>query len=310
MTGGAGVGKSRLASEVARHAEEEHGARVYTGRCVPYGEDIWWPIAETIRTVCEISPNASLEEARARVYEVVAKAANRAVDDPEVARTGRGLLFLLGYAEELSDLDPVRARDDALRSGQALFGRLAQANPVILVLSDLHWADDLVLDLVNGLLGALRTLPFVLVATARPDLEERWRPEPGRHNLSVLNLEPLEGGAVTRLVEELLGDDTTADLVEVLRERSGGNPFFIEELAALIREADPSALGVDGSAPPPRDAAGARDGPPRHARADRAGGDRGLCGGRRERAARRGGRAGRRPKRRRRVGDPQPAGRP
>ena len=242
VTGGAGVGKSRLASEVARHAEEEHGARVFTGRCVPYGEDIWWPIAETIRTVCEIAPNASHEEARGRVYEAVAKAAARDLEDPEVARIGRGLLFLLGYAQELSDLDPVRARDDALRSGQALFGRLAQVTPVILVLSDLHWADDLVLDLVNGLLGALRTLPFVLVATARPDLDERWRPEPGRNNLSVLNLEPLDGTAVTRLVEELLGDDATPELVDVLRERSGGNPFFVEELAALIRESGTGAL--------------------------------------------------------------------
>jgi class 3 adenylate cyclase/tetratricopeptide (TPR) repeat protein len=247
VTGGAGVGKSRLASEVARHAEEEHGARVFTGRCVPYGEDIWWPIAETIRTVCEISPNASHEEARTRVYDVVAKAAHRNVEEPEVARIGRGLLFLLGYAQELSDLDPVRARDDALRSGQALFGRLAQEAPVILVLSDLHWADDLVLDLVNGLLGALRTLPFVLVATARPDLEERWRPEPGRHNLSVLNLEPLEGTAVTRLVEELLGDDATPELIDVLRERSGGNPFFIEELAALIRESGTTGLDARGA---------------------------------------------------------------
>ena len=247
VTGGAGVGKSRLASEVARHAEEAHGARVFTGRCVPYGEDIWWPIAETIRTVCEISPNASHEEARGRVYEAVAKAASRDLEDPEVARIGRGLLFLLGYAQELSDLDPVRARDDALRSGQALFGRLAQVTPVILVLSDLHWADDLVLDLVNGLLGALRTMPFVLVATARPDLEERWRPEPGRHNLSVLNLEPLEGTAVTRLVEELLGDDTTPELIDVLRERSGGNPFFIEELAALIRESGTAGLDARGA---------------------------------------------------------------
>ncbi len=310
ITGGAGVGKSRLVSEVARHAEEVHGARVFTGRCVPYGEDIWWPIAETIRTVCEISPNASLEEARSRVYEVVSNAAGRSKDEPEVARIGRGLLFLLGYAEELSDLDPVRARDDALRSGQALFGRLARAAPVILVLSDLHWADDLVLDLVNGLLGALRTLPFVLLATARPDLEERWRPEPGRHNLSVLNLEPLEGSAVTRLVEELLGDDTTSELVDVLRERSGGNPFFIEE----ARGADPGggrrrARSV-GRAPPPRDAAGAGHRSARHPRAGRAGGARGLRGGRSERVARRGRGARRGSQHRRPRRDPGAAGRP
>ena len=242
VSGGAGVGKSRLVSEVARHAAEEHDAKVLTGRCVPYGEDVWWPIAETIRAVCAIPANASHDMARTRVYEEVAQATGRDVDAPEVARIGRGLLYLLGYAAELGDVDPSRARDDALRSGQALFGHIANRVPTVLVLSDLHWADRVVLDLIDRLLGALRATPFVLLATARPDLEERWRPEVGRHNLSVLNLEPLDRSAAATLVSELLGADATPELTALLHERSGGNPFFIEELAALLRESDPAAL--------------------------------------------------------------------
>jgi tetratricopeptide (TPR) repeat protein len=236
ITGGAGVGKSRLVSEVAARARREHDAEVLTGRCVPYGEDVWWPIAETIRAVCSVPHGVSHDEARTIVYEDVAKAFDRGVEDPEVARVGRGLLYLLGYDEELHDVDPARARGDALRSGQALFRYVAEHRPVVLVLSDLHWADGVVLDLVDRLLGALRATPFVLLATARPELEERWRPETGRHNLSVLNLEPLDALASDALVEELLGADASEELTAVLRERSGGNPFFIEELAALIRE--------------------------------------------------------------------------
>jgi class 3 adenylate cyclase/tetratricopeptide (TPR) repeat protein len=244
LTGGAGVGKSRLASEVAARARDEHGASVFEGQCVPYGEDIWFPIAETIRTVCHLPANATHDAAREGVYAAVAKASGRPPDDPEVARTGNGLLYLLGYGEAFHDVDPGRARDDALRSGQALFGQLAGERPVVLVLSDLHWADDLVLDLVDRLLGALRSAPFVLVATARPDLQDRWRPEPGRHNLSVLNLEPLDATAVSQLVDQLLGSDATPELTELLQERSGGNPFFVEELAALIRETGAGALGA------------------------------------------------------------------
>ncbi|HEY6316609.1 MAG TPA: adenylate/guanylate cyclase domain-containing protein, partial [Acidimicrobiia bacterium] len=242
VSGGAGVGKSRLVSEVARHASEEHDAKVLTGRCVPYGEDVWWPIAETIRAVCDIPANASHELARTRIFDEVAEATGRDVEAPEVARVGRGLLYLLGYADELGDVDPSRARDDALRSGQALFGHIASRVPTVLVLSDLHWADGVVLDLIDRLLGALRATPFVLLATARPDLEERWRPEVGRHNLSVLNLEPLDRAAAATLVAELLGADATPELTALLHERSGGNPFFIEELAALIRESEPAAL--------------------------------------------------------------------
>ncbi|HSO96679.1 MAG TPA: adenylate/guanylate cyclase domain-containing protein [Acidimicrobiia bacterium] len=244
LTGGAGVGKSRVASEVATYARDTRAAAVFEGQCVPYGEDIWWPIAETIRTVCRLPLHATHDDARERVYAVVAKASGRPADDPEVTRTGNGLLYLLGFAEAFHDVDPGRARDDALRSGQALFGRLADERPVVLVLSDLHWADDLVLELVDRLLGGLRSAPFVLVATARPELQDRWRPEPGRHNLSVLNLEPLDTTAVAALVEELLGADATPELTELLQERSGGNPFFVEELAALIRETGSGALGA------------------------------------------------------------------
>jgi tetratricopeptide (TPR) repeat protein len=217
VTGGAGVGKSRLISEVAGRAQREHDAEVLTGRCVPYGEDVWWPIAETIRAICKVPANATHDEARTIVYEDVAKAVGGGIDDPEVARIGRGLLYLLGYAEELHDVDPARARSDALRSGQALFSHLAERRPVVLVLSDLHWADGVVLDLVDRLLGRLRAAPFVLLATARPELDERWRPEPGRHNLSVLNLEPLDEAAAGALAEELLGADATPELTAALQ---------------------------------------------------------------------------------------------
>jgi tetratricopeptide (TPR) repeat protein len=114
------------------------------------------------------------------------------------------------------------------------------------VLSDLHWGDDVVLELVDRLLAELRSLPFVLVATARPDLEERWTPAPGRHNVAVLHLDPLDADATAALVREHLGEHATPDLVAELRDRSGGNPLFVEELAALIRDAD-TTIDLDGA---------------------------------------------------------------
>ena len=240
LTGDAGVGKSRLAGEVATHAGDERGAIVLSGQCVPYGEDVWWPIAETIRAVCDVPLEASHDEARAQVTDVVAHAMEKPVEDVEVGRVTRGLLYLLGFQDELADVDPGRARDDALRSARSLYGYLASKRPLLIVLSDVHWADDLVLELMNRMLEWLRSRPFVLVATARPELGERWRPEPGRHDLSVLNLEPLGADSVQELVSELLGADATPELVALLHERSGGNPFFIEELAALIRESGSS----------------------------------------------------------------------
>ena len=245
LTGDAGVGKSRLAGEVARHAEAERDASVLRGECVPYGEDVWWPIAETIRTACELSSTATLEESRENISGNVAHAIGRPVDDAEVVRVARGLLYLLGFAEEFNNIDPSRARDDALRSAQGLYSYLARKQPLVIVLSDVHWADEMVLELVERMLEWLRALPFVLLATARPELKDRWRPEPGRHDLTVLNLEPLDANAIATLVDELLGDAATPELVSLLHERSGGNPFFVEELAALIRESGAATGGVE-----------------------------------------------------------------
>jgi class 3 adenylate cyclase/tetratricopeptide (TPR) repeat protein len=249
LTGDAGVGKSRLAGEVAAHAADERGACVLTGQCVPYGEDVWWPIAEAIRAVADVAVDATLEDARAQVSGKVADATGRAEDDAEVSRVARGLLYLLGFHGELDDLDPTRARDDAFRSARALFGHVAQKQPLVLVLSDLHWADELVLDLVERLLEWLRGRAFVLLATARPDLQERWHPAPGRHDLTVLNLDPLGADGVASLVQDLLGSESTPELVALLNERSGGNPFFVEELVALIRESGAESALRSGQLP-------------------------------------------------------------
>lgn len=240
VTADAGVGKSRLVGEVVRSADERPDTRVLRGHCVPYGEDVWWPVGEIIRDACSIDhdPDDAIETVRAAVNDALGEIIGADLDEDDLARTSRGLLYLLGHGEELHDVDPTRARDDAIRSVLRVLTAIAGDQTLIVTLSDLHWADELVLALVGRLVEGLRDLPFVLLATTRPELFDRWRPEPGRHNLILLNLDPLDADAVTALTRELLGPDVDPELVAVLYERSGGNPFFIEELAALLRETD------------------------------------------------------------------------
>ncbi len=247
VAGDAGVGKSRLVGEIVRAAEDASSARVVRGHCVPYGEDVWWPVAEIIRSLCKIESDDSTETVRAAVATTLSSIIGDELDDEDLERTARGLLFLLGHSEELHDIDPQRARDDAIRSVLRLLTALAREHTLILTLSDLHWADDLVLTLVGRLIEGLRGLPFVLIATTRPELLDRWRPETGRHNLTLLNLDPLDAEAVSALAHELLGPDVDPELVGILNERSGGNPFFVEELAALLRETnfEQAALALD-----------------------------------------------------------------
>ncbi|HUS62111.1 MAG TPA: tetratricopeptide repeat protein, partial [Acidimicrobiales bacterium] len=123
------------------------------------------------------------------------------------------------------------------RAMQQLVEHLALSRPLVLVISELHWADEVVLTLLERLLERLRGLPLVVVGTARPDLEDRWTPKAGRHNLLAVNLEALDRQAAANLLTALLGEDLDAGLREVLLDRSGGNPFFLEEMVSLLSDA-------------------------------------------------------------------------
>src|SRR5947209_2106873 len=173
LFGEAGVGKSRLAVELAAMAYEERSATVLKAPCLPYGEaNVWWPIAEAIRNTCGVELDDPTNGARRRVEAAVARVTSRDRNDSHVERISDGLLYLLGRFGERADVDPARARSEALWAVQGYLEALARERPLVLVLSDLHWGDEVVLELVDRLLGALRALPFMLVATARPDLED------------------------------------------------------------------------------------------------------------------------------------------
>jgi class 3 adenylate cyclase/tetratricopeptide (TPR) repeat protein len=236
LSGDAGVGKSRVASEVAALAAREHRAEILAGQCMPYGEaNVFGPIGEALRGACNVGYDEDgTGDPYPRVAARVAAVLGLEPDTVETERVTEGLIYLMdGVARP--GVDPSRARDDALRSALAFLEAIAERVPVVLTLSDLHWASDEVLDLCDRMLSRLQHRRFVLVATARPGLESRWTPEPGRFNTVHLRLEPLDTSSTAELVRALL-PDADDETVAFLLERSGGNPFFVEELAAFVQE--------------------------------------------------------------------------
>jgi class 3 adenylate cyclase/tetratricopeptide (TPR) repeat protein len=241
LLGEAGVGKSRLAAEVADHACGTHHAHVYEGRCVPYGEaNVWWPVAEALRQACGIAADDGAVAVHERCVEAVSNALQAEPDADEVRRVVNGLVHLMGFESPLDEIDAQRAREEAHRSVLSFIEGSARQRPVVVVLSDLHWADDVVFDMIDALADRLSRSRFVLVATARQALNERWRMPTGRHNNVIVNLDPLDRAATGALLESLAGN-IAGDLREELLDRSGGNPFFLEELVALVAEGEDGA---------------------------------------------------------------------
>jgi len=229
-----GMGKSRLADEVAGSAATVHGAIVREGRCVPYGEaNVWWPVADALRPALEVTDGASTDDARTAVRLAVADVMERRTTDPEVQRTAEGLLTLLGY-EPPADADPVTIRQEAGRALGAYAAASARHRPLVLQISDLHWADSAVLSLIDDVFSAIHHCPVVVLATARPALLDQWTPRHGRHNALTLHLDPLGREATGELLEHLVGAPVPDAVAAALFERSGGNPFFLEELVSLL----------------------------------------------------------------------------
>lgn len=240
LLGDAGVGKTRLAEELAEQAVVEHDAVVLEGRCVPYGEaNPWWPIAEALRHAMGIRSADSADETAAKVRDKLATSLGLPADHPDVRRLSGGLAFLMGDEDRLRDIDPARARDESRRALRALLAGLTRQRPAVVILSELHWADPLLLDQLGRLEG-LHDLPLMLIATARPELTERWQPPFASHDMMAIHLGALGRTHAESLAAALLGE-ADARIASVLAERSGGNAFFLEELAALV-----ASTGGDG----------------------------------------------------------------
>ncbi len=233
VEGEGGVGKSRLVREALLRAREALPLTVMVGRCMPYGEsNPWHPIATAIAGHVGLDAAGDASVVRAQLEAAVPPIVGTHADPDRVTT---GLLHLLGHSTALDGIDRIRARDEVVQAVLAYLHGLARVGPVLVVIADLDWADALLVDLLERTLAHLTGLPFAVMTTARPGVEH-WPPPPGRHNTLVLRLDALDPSSASELALAMLGAEVDDDVRSSLLERSGGNPLFLEELAAMVTE--------------------------------------------------------------------------
>jgi predicted ATPase len=231
--GEAGIGKSRLLDEFAVTATGA-GARVLVGGCAPLGQSPppLTPIVEALR------------------------AHLRSAGPTERTRLAHLAPALTRLLPELAGTQDVWRRLEDLESGQGwvfdlLLGALealAAQRPLVLVLEDLHWADQSTLDLLALRTQTRRVAGCVVVATYRSD--ELAAGDPLRLLLAELErsgrierveLRPFARGELIAQMTGILGARPGRDVVEDVLARSDGNPFFAEELLAAASGAGAGA---------------------------------------------------------------------
>ena len=240
VVGEAGIGKTRLAEELAREAAERGGVALW-GRCWEgEGAPPYWPWVQVIRALLQGVPAEELRPA-----------------------VGAGAPYLVPLVPELGErFRDLPALSTSPRSEHARFylfdavatllRSAAQRTPLVLVLDDLQWADAPSLLLLQFLAHELRDVRILLLGTYR-EVEVRQAPAVaeilgalGRDGHHV----PLRGlgeEEVRRFLEETIGRSPAPVLVRAVHRETEGNPFFVDEIVRLLvaeraleRHEDPS----------------------------------------------------------------------
>ncbi len=237
--GDAGLGKSRLTAEFLTWAERtEASPLVLRGRCLPYGDGItYWPLAEILKGHAGILDSDGTDVAVEKVRKL-SRDLLTADMTPDPARSAAALAYTIGLEDpEVSfrSLDPKDVRDEVHEAWRIFFSALARGGPVIVVIEDIHWADPVLLDLLDEL-SSRADGPILLVCPSRPELTS-IRPAwgGGGRNATAVVLDPLSAEESELLVRSLLTvDDLPPSVHATILERAEGNPFYIEEIVRRL----------------------------------------------------------------------------
>jgi serine/threonine protein kinase/tetratricopeptide (TPR) repeat protein len=250
VTGPAGCGKSRVVYEfLERTRDSGHSFELLIGRGDPMRLNVSLGlIGQALRGAAGITGTEPDDVQRKRLL----AHASRFLPGQTAATTVAFLGEIANIRFPDDDLPQLQAarRDARLMADQTMAAWVdwleaeAEHHPVLLLFEDLHWGDFASANYVDNALRVLRKKPFMVIALARPELEDRffglWRQrQPQRMSIS-----PLGNRAAQQFVKTVLGD-VAPETASWLLEHAQGNPFYLEELVRVV------ATGGDLSHIPP-----------------------------------------------------------
>ena len=131
-------------------------------------------------------------------------------------------------------LDPSQRRQRTLDAVKRLVLRETQAQPLLVVVEDLHWIDTETQALLDSLVESLPTAPLLLLVDYRPEYRHAWG---SKMYYTQLRLDPLSPESAEELLDALLGHDASLEPFKTLLDgRTERNPFFLEESVRTLVE--------------------------------------------------------------------------
>jgi len=245
ITGEPGIGKSRLVQELTQQARQTPHTFLEC-RCSPeWRHSTLRPWVDMLERMLGLGRDSTAEQATAALEALLSRHGfNLAEHLPLFA----SLLALKGTSGlyPLQAMSPQRQKEQTLHVLLALLFEMAQQQPVLLVVEDLHWADPTTLELLTLLVKDAASTPLCAVLTARPEFSPPWSVA---HVLQV-QLGRLERHQVEEMVKRLTREaPLPGEVMEQVVGRTDGVPLFVEELTRMVVESLTQRGEVRGRAP-------------------------------------------------------------
>ena len=224
----AGTGKSRLVYEFK--ATIPKACKVLEAYSVSHGKaSAWLPVLELLRKYFGIAEGDDAATRREKVRASFTEL-DGALDDtlPYLY----GLLGIVEGADPIAHMDPQIKRGRLLDAIKGIVVRESLNQPVVVIFEDLHWIDEQTEALLDLLADSIATRKILLLVNYRPEYSDQWH---GKTYYSRIRLDPLADANGAAMLVALLGDAVELNpLKRLVIERTGGNPFFIEEIVQAL----------------------------------------------------------------------------
>jgi tetratricopeptide (TPR) repeat protein len=224
IVGEPGIGKSRLVAELYAHVDAHPEMTTWRqGCCLSCGDAVtFWALAGIVKAHAGILETDDRDTVETKLDAVLPEG-----EDREWLR--QRLRALLGLEA------PQASREENFNAWLRFLEEIAVSGATVLVLEDLHWAEDALLAFLEYAASNVAHVSLLLVATTRPELFESHPSFAASGRINRVVLEPLSEVETETLVASLLGE-LPMDVRETIARRAQGNPFYAEESARLVKD--------------------------------------------------------------------------
>src|SRR6266568_3925209 len=235
LTGDAGIGKSRLVQMLKDHVTHEPHTR-WECRSSEYSQNTaLFPLVDLFHRLLQFDAHETPDTKLEKLQHALSQYRLPVEESVPLFAPLLSLLLPENHYPPLN-LSPQRQRQKTLETIVAVLLELAERQPVLFIVEDLHWTDPSTLELLNLVIDQTPTASILTVLTCRPHFQPAWH---HRSYLTEMTLNRLAQPQIERMIERITDEKRLPpEIRQLIVQRTDGVPLFVEEMTKAILESD------------------------------------------------------------------------